>query len=105
MTTLAYNHVRFAKCSLVFFLFVAFVYAQVSATLSGTVTDQTGAVVSAATITAKSLDTGAEHTAVTDAGGHYLFSSLPLGNYEIRGGKPGFTEQLRTGIRLVVAEF
>jgi hypothetical protein len=79
-------------------------FAQVSAQLSGTVTDQSGAVVSAATVTAKSVDTDAARTTLTDAQGHYQFSALPLGDYEIHAAKPGFTEAVRSGVHLDVGE-
>src|ERR1700723_253218 len=45
--------------------------AQVSATLSGRVTDSTGAAVPAATVTANDLDTGVSRTAVTSQAGLY----------------------------------
>ena len=78
--------------------------AQVSAVLSGTVTDQSGAVVSAANVTAKNIDTGAIRSTVTDASGRYQISSLPVGQYEIHAGKTGFTEEVRTGVHLVVGQ-
>jgi len=78
--------------------------AQVSAGLSGTVTDQSGAVVSAAVITAKNIDTGAARDTVTDATGHYQLSALPLGPYEVRARRTGFTEEIRKGVHLVVGQ-
>jgi len=87
---------------LVLFFCVSAVWAQVSADLSGTVSDQSGAVISGANITVKNVDTGAYRSATTDAGGHYLFSSLPVGQYEIRAGRARFAEQVRTGVHLVV---
>jgi len=83
---------------------IASANAQVSAILSGTVADQTGAIISAATVTAKNVDTGAARDTITDAEGHYQFFSLPVGNYEIRARKAGFTEEARTGVHLVVAQ-
>ena len=75
-------------------LFLAtWAFAQVSAIVSGTVTDQTGALVGGAHVTAKSNDTGAERGVVTDSEGYYQLYSLPIGQYEIRGAKAGFTEQ------------
>src|SRR5579863_3447830 len=87
---------------LVLFFCVSAVWAQVSADLSGTVSDQSGAVISGANITVKNIDTGASRSATTDAGGHYLFSSLPVGQYEILAGRARFAEQVRTGVHLVV---
>jgi hypothetical protein len=78
--------------------------AQVSAILSGTVTDQSSAVVSGVTVTVKSVDTGAVRATSTDDFGLYRVFSLPVGEYEIRGQKPGFTDSLRTGVHLVVGQ-
>jgi len=78
--------------------------AQVSATLSGNVTDQSGAAVSAATVTAKNLETGAVRTTTTDEAGQYRVFSLPIGEYEVLVTKQGFAEQVRTGLRLVVGQ-
>jgi len=89
---------------IVFLLFAASVHAQVSAILSGTVTDPSGAALPAANVTAKNVDTGAIRNTVTDAEGHYQFFSLPVGQYEIRSAKTGFTEELRTGVHLVVGQ-
>ena len=79
-------------------------YGQVSAVLSGTVTDQSGAVLSGANVTLKNVDTGAARAATTDGLGHYQFPALPVGEYEVRAGKSGFAEQVHTGIHLVVGQ-
>ena len=92
------------KVSVVLILFSALVSAQVSAILSGTVTDPSGAAVSPATVTAKNEDTGATRSTATDAAGRYQFFSLPVGNYEILSKKAGFSEEVRTGVRLVVGQ-
>src|SRR5579863_5848539 len=78
------------------------VCAQTSATLSGTVTDSSGAVVSAADVTIKNVDTGAVRNTSADAAGRYQTPSLPVGQYEIHASKSGFAEAVRTGIKLVV---
>jgi hypothetical protein len=78
--------------------------AQVSAVLSGTVSDPSGGVVAAAVVTAKNTDTGLHRATVTDAAGLYRIPSLPVGEYEIRAAKPGFTVEVRTGIHLVVGQ-
>ena len=78
--------------------------AQVSASLSGRVTDQTGAVVSGATVTANNLDTGMSRSTVTDQAGRYELIALPIGQYDVRARKPGFAERVRTGLSLVVGQ-
>jgi hypothetical protein len=78
--------------------------AQVSAGLSGRVTDQTGAAVQGATITATNQDTGIARTTITNPSGAYELVALPIGQYELRARKDGFAESVRTGIVLVVGE-
>lgn len=80
------------------------VQAQVSASLSGTITDPSGAVVSNATVIAENADTGAVRTGVTNATGQYRLPALPVGRYEMRVRKAGFAEEVRKGINLVVGQ-
>ncbi|MBV9770444.1 MAG: carboxypeptidase regulatory-like domain-containing protein, partial [Bryobacterales bacterium] len=78
------------------------VFAQVSAVLSGTITDQSGAVVPAAMVTAIDTETGASRETVADDAGRYQISPLPVGQYAIHAQKTGFTEAIRTGVQLAV---
>jgi Carboxypeptidase regulatory-like domain len=78
--------------------------AQISGAIGGTVTDESGAVVSAAKVTVTNKDTAAERDASTDASGHYRFAALPLGPYEVSASKQGFSTVVRTGILVVVNE-
>ena len=89
---------------LLILLMAASIHAQVSAALSGTVKDSSGGVISGAAVTVKNADTGAGRSILTAADGRYQFSALPVGQYEIRSSKPGFTEEVRTGIYLVVGQ-
>ena len=79
-------------------------HAQVSATLSGTVTDETGARVPSATIVASSSDLALQRTITTDASGRFEFRSLAVGNYEVDVTRQGFKEEVRKGIQLVVGQ-
>lgn len=79
-------------------------WAQVGAALSGTVTDPTHALVSAATVTVKNVDTGAVRSTTTDSAGYYQVVSVPVGSYEIHVTKGGFAEAIRTGVHLVVGQ-
>jgi hypothetical protein len=79
-------------------------HAQVSASLSGRVTDPTGAVVSGATVTAQNVDTGLSRAALTNQSGIYELLALPIGRYELRARKDGFAEEVRTGILLVLGQ-
>jgi Carboxypeptidase regulatory-like domain len=60
--------------------------------ISGVVTDPTAAVVADATVTLKSLDTGATHSATTSAEGSYRFDLLKPGRYEIAMEHAGFAK-------------
>src|SRR5271154_5047292 len=64
--------------------------AQVSAAISGVVTDATGATVSAAMVTAKDVETSAARTTVTDAAGRYELLELAVGEYEVTVTKDAF---------------
>src|SRR5713101_7967359 len=78
--------------------------AQLSVSITGFVTDPSGAPVASAAITAKNLETGALRYSLTDDSGRYLVLSLPVAEYEVRVAKPGFQDGLRTGIHLVIGQ-
>jgi predicted porin len=78
-------------------------WAQTGASLSGVVTDQTGATLRDVAVTIKSVETGETRTITTDGSGRYHTSGLPLGRVEIRASKPGFAET-RTGISVTAGE-
>jgi hypothetical protein len=63
---------------------------EVTATITGTVTDPTGGAVAGATVTAKSVERGITYTAVTNDSGIYRIAPLPVGSYELKAEKPGF---------------
>src|SRR5207237_5681190 len=75
-----------------------------SATISGFARDSTGAVIPGTTVTAKHTETGLTRTAQTNEEGGYTMPSLPVGSYEVTAEKPGFRQQVRRGITLVVAQ-
>jgi hypothetical protein len=102
--TLSFFKDTTVKILILIFLSAVPVCAQVSAIVSGSVTDPTGATVPAAAVSAKNVDTGAARSTVSDAEGHYQFFSLPVGQYEIHASKTGFTEEIRTGIHLAVGQ-
>src|SRR5689334_14836766 len=77
--------------------------AQDRGTIRGTVTDQSGAAVPEATITARNVDTGAQQTVKTGADGVYSFLYVPVGNYAVSTEKTGFRKAETTGVRVDVA--
>ncbi|HEX6896103.1 MAG TPA: carboxypeptidase regulatory-like domain-containing protein [Bryobacteraceae bacterium] len=58
-------------------------FAQSTASITGTVTDPTNAVVPNATVTVRNQATGEERTTQTDSAGTYLVPSLPVGTYRV----------------------
>jgi hypothetical protein len=55
-----------------------------AASLTGIITDQTGAVVPGATVTATNQATNVEYTAITNDAGNYTVASLPVGTYVVK---------------------
>ena len=71
-----------------------------SANLSGTVTDQFGAVIPGARVTAIHSATNAQSNAVTNNAGVYRIGSLPTGSYNITVNTPGFAPGTAKGVIL-----
>ena len=76
---------------LTFWAVSAFGQATASGTITGTVTDQTGAVVAGATVQATQKTTGSTRTTTTNQTGTYTFELMPASVYEIKTTKSGFT--------------
>src|SRR5438552_2663790 len=68
----------------------AFAQATASATIQGTVTDKSGAVVSGAQVVAKNKATDVSRTTTTSDEGYYKFELLPVGTYTVTVSKAGF---------------
>jgi outer membrane receptor protein involved in Fe transport len=78
------------------------VFAGVTASISGTVTDSSGATVRGATVTATNTDTGIKQSRVSNSQGFYSFQSLPLGHYDVEVQQSGFQVFRQTGLLLDV---
>ncbi len=75
------------------------VYGQgANATLLGTVTDASGAVVPNASVQVTNVATGVRQTMKTDSQGRYTVVDLIVGTYEVQASAPGFQTVVRTGI-------
>src|SRR6266705_615653 len=80
-------------------------HAQVAgATLSGTVTDQSGGVLPQAAISIKNIATGITRSSTTSTDGFYSVPNLLPGTYAIRAAAQGFSSVVQTGITLTVGE-
>ena len=78
--------------------YAATVWAGVGGSISGTLTDQSGAIVPRATVSVTSMDTGIRQTVATDDKGFYSFPALPVGHYELEIASAVFRPYRRTGI-------
>ncbi|HKQ73952.1 MAG TPA: carboxypeptidase-like regulatory domain-containing protein [Blastocatellia bacterium] len=70
--------------------------------LSGLISDQTGAAVSGAKVTAKHVTTNEEFQATTDAQGAFTFPSMPLGQFSVTVEAAGFKRLEAQGVALEV---
>ncbi len=75
-----------------------------AADLSGTVTDQTGAVVAGATVTARGVGTGITRTVSSSSDGGFQILSLPPGDYEVTAEAPNFKKSVISGVKLTVGQ-
>src|SRR5947209_4374465 len=78
------------------------VWAQATAQISGTVKDQSGAVLPGVEVTATQTGTGISRMAVTNETGSYVLPNLPLGPYRVEATLPGFRTFVQSGIVLEV---
>src|SRR5689334_25383956 len=85
--------------SLFCLLFAASAWAQVDrGTITGTVTDSTGAVVQGTEVTVRNTATGVEYRGVTDNAGVYSIPNLPVGHYDVHFNEAGFKTVDRTNL-------
>lgn len=80
----------------------AFAYGQATSfsSLSGTVTDPTGAVIAGAQVTVKNNDTSAEFQAVSAANGTFTVPALAAGTYTVTITAQGFKQAIVNGVKL-----
>jgi hypothetical protein len=76
--------------------------AQDTATISGTVSDPSGASVPAVEVSVTQTDTGVSRSVTTDVNGSFIIPNLPLGPYRLQAMKMGFEIYVQTGIILQV---
>lgn len=74
--------------------------AGITGSISGTVSDPSGAVMAGVTVTAKSVSTGVENTTVTDAKGFYRFPALNVDTYEVSVHPVGFRPFVESGVHI-----
>jgi hypothetical protein len=88
-------------CALSFLLASTPVWSQeITAAVSGVVTDPSGAAVADAKITAKDSERGSMFSTTSNGSGAYNLPRLPVGTYELRVEKTGFETLVRGGVLL-----
>ncbi len=75
------------------------------ATLNGTVTDPSGAVVANAAVSVQNTGTDASYTGTSNNSGFYAIANLPPGTYDLRVTATGFADYRQTGIVLSVGQY
>jgi hypothetical protein len=75
-------------------------FAGVGGSISGTITDQSGAAIAKASVTLVNASTGVRQSTTADGRGSYTFPVLPVGTYVLEVNQPGFKPYRRTGIVL-----
>src|ERR1041385_3849904 len=80
----------------------AALFAQSTAQVSGTVRDQSGAVLPGVEVTATQTATGLARSTITNETGSYALPNLQVGPYKLEAALPGFRSFVQTGIVLQV---
>lgn len=79
-------------------------FGQSAGTISGTITDSSGAVIPGVTVTALNQGTGITRSVITGDGGRYVFSLLPIGIYTVSASLTGFQTTETRGVALEVQQ-
>ncbi|HEX3353205.1 MAG TPA: carboxypeptidase-like regulatory domain-containing protein [Terriglobales bacterium] len=88
----------------VFLSFSLLSLAQDTASITGTVTDPSGAAVGGAQVTLTSPDRGINRSSPTNESGDYLFGSVPSGSYDLVVVASGFKKYQAKGVKLAVGQ-
>ena len=75
-----------------------------AATIQGTVTDATGAVVPGATVTATNQENGLQRTTTSSGTGSFSMPNLPPGQYRVQVSAPGFQTAVRDNLSLILGQ-
>src|SRR5690349_19849150 len=93
----------FIGLTLICLLVASFAWSQeVTASITGKVTDPSGAAVANAKVTATDTDRGTVWPTVTNAEGVYDLPRLPVGNYAVKVEAPGFQAAQQSKLTLVL---
>jgi hypothetical protein len=76
----------------------------VNGTITGTVNDPTGSVISGAAVEAANVETGALYTAASTNTGNYAIPNLPVGSYTVTVKVPGFKTYAHTNLTIIAGQ-
>jgi Carboxypeptidase regulatory-like domain/TonB-dependent Receptor Plug Domain/TonB dependent receptor len=76
--------------------------AQATASISGTITDTSGAALADAIVKLTNMGTGVSRSIATDSQGRYRIPDLAIGDYDMEAAKPGFETVVHKGVTLTV---
>ncbi len=76
----------------------------VGGTITGSVTDSSGAIVSGASVLVHNENTGTERRLTSDGAGEFSAPSIPVGTYTVTVQAPGFGMLRRSGVALAVGQ-
>src|SRR4051794_13653508 len=76
----------------------------VNGTITGTVTDPSGLVVSGAPVEARNVETGALYTGASTSTGNYAILNLPVGTYTVNAQAPGFKTYTHTNLAIAAGQ-
>jgi carboxypeptidase family protein len=98
------QRITFLAAFLVALMAVPAMAQKITATIRGTITDSTGAVVPGAKVTVRNEGTGLNRVSESNSDGIYSFAELPVGSYRIEVEKAAFKSATRSRITLNVAD-
>jgi hypothetical protein len=97
------SHVVFALILALCLIVSLPLHAQVTgATISGTITDASGAVIAGAEVSVRNTDTGIIRNTTADSAGFYTAPNLNPGPYEVKVTAKGFTTAMQSNLMLAV---
>src|SRR5262245_30051828 len=94
--------IRFSALAFVSLLNTSVIWAQATAQISGTVADQSGAVLPGVEVTATNTDTGISRNTISNETGSYVLPNLAIGPDRVEAALPGFRTYVQSGIVLQV---
>jgi iron complex outermembrane receptor protein len=109
MTLLSHRLARLTLCAVLALPVLATtapatLYAQSSASLTGTVLDPRGVPLPGASVSARNDATGASQKVTSDAQGKYAFAGLAAGKYTVQVDAPGFATSQHPGVQVAAGQ-